>query len=93
LGLGNAATPSGIKAMQKLDDGSGKANFSAMMLLIINSLSIQLLPTTVIGLRESAGSANSSDIILPTILSSMLTCAFAITLVFLINKLKRKKKQ
>ena len=93
LGLGNAATPSGIKAMQCLDDGSGKANFSAIMLLVINSVSIQLLPTTVIGLRESAGSVNSSDIILPTILSSIITCIFAVSLVFLFNKIFKRKKQ
>lgn len=93
LGLGNAATPSGIKAMQHLDDGSGKANFSVIMLLVINSVSIQLLPTTVIGLRESAGSVNSSDIILPTILSSLITCFFAVSLVFLFNKLFKRKKQ
>ena len=93
LGLGNAATPSGISAMQKLDDGSGKASFSAIMLLVINSVSIQLLPTTIIGLRETAGSTNSTDIILPIIISSILTCAFAVVLVFLFNSFKRKKKQ
>lgn len=92
LGLGNASTPSGIKAMQKLDDGSTKASFSAIMLLVINSVSIQILPTTIIGLRESAGSKNSSDIILPIIISSILTCLFTVLLVFLINALKRKKK-
>lgn len=91
LGLGNASTPSGITAMQKLDDGSGKATFSAIMLLVINSVSIQLLPTTIIGLRESAGSQNSTDIILPIIISSVITCIFAIVLVFLFNCIKRKK--
>ncbi len=92
LGLGNAATPSGINAMQKLDDGSTKASFSAIMLLVINSVSIQFLPTTIIGLRESAGSTSSTDIILPTIISSLLTCTFAVFLVFLFSKFKRKGK-
>lgn len=91
LGLGNAATPSGIKAMQALDNGSGKITFSGIMLLVINSVSIQLLPTTVISLRENAGSLNSSDIILPTVISSLLTCIFAIFLVFLFKRLFRKK--
>ncbi len=91
LGLGNASTPSGISAMQKLDDGSQKASFSAIMLLVVNSVSIQLLPTTVIGLRQSAGSLCSTDIILPTIVSSLLTCVFAVLLVFLFSKFKRKK--
>lgn len=93
LGLGNASTPSGIKAMQELDDKSGKITFAGIMLLVINSCSIQLLPTTIIGLRENAGSVNSSDIILPTIISSFLTCTFAICLVFLLGKCKRRKMQ
>ena len=87
LGLGNASTPSGIKAMQALDDKSGKITFAGIMLLVINSVSIQLLPTTVIGLRENAGSVSSSDIILPTIISSLATCIFAILLVFLFKKI------
>ena len=80
-----------IKAMQELDDGSGKASFSAIMLLVINSVSIQLLPTTIIGLREKAGSTSSSDIILPIIISSLITCVFAVLLTRLFSKIKRKK--
>ena len=91
LGLGNAATPSGIKAMQELDNKSGKITFAGIMLLVINSVSIQLLPTTIIGLRESAGSANSTSIILPTIISSILTCIFAVVLVFLFNKIFKRR--
>ena len=91
LGLGNAATPSGIKAMELLDDKSQKATFSATMLIVINSVSIQLLPTTVIGLRESANSVNSTSIILPTIISSFLTATLAVCLVFLFTKLSKKK--
>lgn len=93
LGLGNASTPSGIKAMQELDDKSGKANFSMIMLLVVNSVSIQLLPTTIIGLRENAGSSNSSDIILPILISSFITCVFAISLVFLFSKIFKSKKE
>lgn len=92
LGLGNAATPSGIKAMQELDDKSGKITFAGIMLLVINSVSIQLLPTTIISLRENAGSVNSSDIILPTIISSLATCIFAIVLVFAFKKIFKRRK-
>ena len=92
LGLGNAATPMGIKAMQALDDKSGKANFAMIMLIVINTTSIQLLPTTVIGLRESAGSTNSSDIILPTLISTFITTVLGILLVHLINKIKTRSK-
>lgn len=96
LGLGNAATPMGIKAMQALDDGSGKANFAMIMLIVINATSIQLLPTTVIGLRASAGSENPSDIILPTLIVTFFTTLLGILLVHAIHKilgLKNKKRK
>lgn len=93
LGIGNAATPLGIKSMQALDDGSGKANYAMIMLIVVNATSIQLLPTTVIGLRANAGSANPADIILPTIIATFVTTALGILLVYLIDKLKRKAKK
>lgn len=91
LGLGNAATPMGIKAMQSLDDKSGRANFAMIMLVVINATSIQLLPTTVIGLRASAGSENPSDIILPTLIVTFCTTLLGIILVHAIDKFKRQK--
>ncbi len=92
LGLGNAATPMGIKAMQALDDKSGKANFAMIMLIVINTTSIQLLPTTVIGLREQAGSASASDIIIPTLIATFCTTMLGILLVNLIDKTKQKRR-
>ena len=90
LGLGNAATPMGIKAMQSLDDKSGKANFTIIMLIVLNATSIQLLPTTVIGLRTSAGSTNPSDIILPTLIVTFCTTLLGIILVHTIDKLSKR---
>ncbi|MGN1201621.1 MAG: nucleoside recognition domain-containing protein [Candidatus Caccovivens sp.] len=92
LGLGNAATPMGIKAMQALDDKSGKANFAIIMLIVINATSIQLLPTTVIGLRASAGSLNPADIILPTLLVTFCTTFLGIIVVHSIDKILHKKR-
>lgn len=84
LGMGNAATPAGIKAMKQLDDKSGKANFSMTMFMILSCCSIQLLPTTIMGLRTTAGSNNAADIILPILLSSIIstTCGIALGLIF-----------
>ncbi len=93
LGIGNAATPLGIKAMQALDDKSGKANFAMIMLIVVNATSIQLLPTTVIGLRASAGSANPADIIIPTLIVTFCTTVLGIFLVHQIDKLKRRKEE
>ena len=92
LGLGNAATPMGIRAMQALDDKTGKANFAMIMLVVVNATSIQLLPTTVIGLRERAGSTNPSDIILPTLIATFCTTILGIVLVHLIDRFKRKRR-
>lgn len=92
LGLGNAATPMGIKSMKALDDGSGKATFAIIMLIVINATSIQLLPTTIIGLRQSAGSANPADIIFPTLLVTIFTTVLGISLVIFIDKILKKIK-
>ena len=93
LGLGNASTPMGIKAMQRLDKGDTVASASMLMLLIINTTSIQLLPTTVIGLRETAGSISSADIILPTLISTFVTTAVGISLALLCEKVRQKRKK
>lgn len=66
MGLGNAATPIGIKAMkdmQSLNQQKHTATHSMCMFLVINTSSVQLIPATVIAIRSSAGSANPQDII------------------------------
>lgn len=93
LGIGNASTPMGIRAMNALDDKSGKANFAMIMLIVINATSIQLLPTTIIGLRTSAGSQNPADIIIPTLIATICTTLLGIFLVHTINRIKTKQKR
>ncbi len=72
LGLSNAATPFGIEAAKALSDGSGIANDDLCMLVVVNSASLQLIPTTVAALRASLGSAAPYDI---------LPCVWVTTLV------------
>ena len=96
LGLGSAATPFGIKAMQGLDKGSEYATKSMIMLVVVNSTGIQVLPTTVIGLRALAGSASPSCIIWPTILATFIPTFLGIFLVKLFyknSKIRAMKKQ
>jgi spore maturation protein A len=81
LGVGNAATPAGLEAireMKALSAGSTKATDDMCMLLVINCSSIQLLPTTVIALRQAAGSASPADILLPALLASLGAALFGI---------------
>ena len=91
LGLGNAATPSAIEAMKGLDKRTGKITNAMTMLMVLNCLSFQLLPTTIIGLRISSGSANASSIIFPTIFTSLATGFITIALLKLIFKFANKK--
>lgn len=93
LGLGNAATPYGIRAMKGMDDGSGVATRPMIMLMVLNATSIQLLPTTTIGLRAAAGSASPADIILPTLIATFITCLTGICLVLLCGKIFGRRKK
>lgn len=92
LGMGNASTPSGIKAMQMLDDGSSKASPSMVMLMLINSMSLQIIPTTLIGMRVAYKSVDPANIILPIIITSFFSTLVGVMLVKLIYRKKRAKK-
>lgn len=95
LGMGNACTPMGIKAMNGLDklNKTQVASTAMIMLMVINATSIQILPTTIIGLRANYGSTTSSDIILPSIIATTLTTILGIVLVKLFSKIKFKSKK
>lgn len=73
MGLSNAATPFGIKAMeelQRINPDKDRASDYMVTFLIINSACIQLLPTTVMSIRAGFKSQNPAEIILPTILTT-----------------------
>jgi spore maturation protein A len=81
LGLGNAATPMGIKAMQELQKLNGdKTVASADMctLLALNTASITLIPTTLIAIRMNFGSANPTEIVGTTLLATLIATTAAI---------------
>lgn len=82
LGVGNAATPSAIAAIKEMEHGE-KLSRAGAMLFVVNATSVQLIPTTVIGLRASFGSVNPSDIIVPNFLATVITSIVGIALVFI----------
>lgn len=99
LGMGSAATPLGIKAIESMNkDNPNKSTvtYPMTMLIIICCTVFQFLPTSIMGLMSSAGSKNPSAIVIPSILSSLLSTISGIILVKLYNffstKLKRRKK-
>ena len=81
LGLGNAATPFGIRAMQELDrlnPHKGTATNAMALFLAINTSSVTLLPTGVIALRDAAGSTNAAGILPTTLFATICSTAVAI---------------
>ena len=75
LGLGNAATPAGIRAAGRLRDprDPARATDALCRLVVMNTASIQLLPTTVAAVRQSAGCATPFDILPCVWVSSILS--------------------
>ena len=80
LGVGGAATPAGLAAMQKMAraNPNGQASDAMILFLVVNTSSVQLLPTTMIALRAQAGAANPADIVLPTLLATAVSTACGI---------------
>lgn len=76
LGLGNAATPMGIRAATRMAEGcNGVASNELCRLVVLNTASVQLLPTTVAALRSAAGSETPLDILPAVWLSSLISVA------------------
>ena len=74
LGLGNAATPLGIEAVRRMERKSpGTASDAMCMLVVCNTASIQLIPTTVASVRAAAGSSSPFDILPAVWLASALS--------------------
>ena len=93
LGLGNAATPMAISAIKLMDDGSGRASVDMIMLTVISATSLQILPTTVIGMRATAGSVNPADFLFPSLVATVLSTVIGIIGVKLCSKIFDRKRK
>ena len=89
LGLGNAATPMGLKAVSLMDKGRGNATDEMCRLIVINTASIQLIPSTAAALRASLGSAAPFDILVPVWLSSAASVTVGIGAAYLLRLSQR----
>lgn len=81
FGLGNAATPLGIKAMEQLKElngGKDHASRSMVTFLAINTASITIIPTTVIAIRMNYNSVSPTDIVGPTLVATIISAIGAI---------------
>lgn len=97
LGLGNAATPLGIEAMHRLQDNNPlkkTASNHMVTFVVLNTASIQIIPTTIAGLRSKYGAASPMDVMPAIWIASIATLivGLAINYIFLLKPKKGKKK-
>lgn len=90
LGLANAATPLGLKAMEELQRANphpDTASDAQVTFLALNTACITVVPATMIGVRVSLGSAQPTEIVLPTVLASLCATLVAVTAARLLRRL------
>ena len=90
FGLGNAATPLGIKAMQELDTlnkDKGTITFEMMIFIVLNTASIQLIPFSVIGILAAYGADNPAEIVLPVLIATAISAVAALFILFTFRKI------
>ncbi len=92
LGISGAATPYGVKTAQLLDK-TDNAEYSSAMFFVLNATSLQILPSSLVAVRVSLGSASPADIIIPTLLVSVFSTILAATLVRLFIPYKKMEKE
>ncbi len=95
LGLGNAATPLGLKAMQTLQqkNNNKKALTDTMaMFIVLNTASLQIIPTTVISIRASLNSTDPTKIIVPVWIATISAAVAGISAIKIFSKIEEKKK-
>ena len=88
LGISGAATPYGVRTAQLLDR-TENAEFSSAMFFVLNATSLQLLPTSLVAVRVAMGSGAPTDIILPTLITSVFSTALGVLLVLVFIKPKK----
>lgn len=94
LGLGNAATPLGLKAMetmQRKNEQKDKLTDEMAMLIVLNTASLQIIPTTVIAIRTSLGSSNPTKIIVPVWIATLTAAITAVLATKFFIKLEKRK--
>ncbi|WP_124098529.1 nucleoside recognition domain-containing protein [Ruminococcus sp. Marseille-P6503] len=94
LGIGNAATPLGIKAMREIlrEEKAAYTTRSVAMLVLLNTASIQILPVTISALRLKYGAAAPWDCTAPILLNSMISLAFGTAAVYILFAKKKALK-
>ena len=87
LGLGNASTPMGISAINSMNEGKPYASTNMIMLVVISATSLQLIPSTVIGMRIAHGSTAPTAFLIPCMVSTVASTIIGVVLVKICSKI------
>lgn len=87
LGLGNASTPMGVSAINSMYDGKPYASTNMIMLTVISATSLQLIPSTVIGMRITRGSTAPAAFLPASVISTVVSTVFGVALVKILSKI------
>lgn len=96
LGLGNASTPLGIKAMNELkkeQNADKTATRNMIMLVVMNTASVQFFPSTIAAIRASYGSTAPADIVPCVWIVSLIALGVSVTTVFAADKISSRRKK
>lgn len=96
LGLGNAATPLGLKAMKSMQKENKKKDTltdSMITFIVLNTASLQIIPTTVIAIRSSMGSNNPTSIVFPVWISTICAATAGIIATKVLIRFSKKGKK
>lgn len=94
LGLGSAATPAGLKAMnelQKENHQKEEASEAMITFLVLNTAGVTIIPTTILAMRVMYNSQNPSEIILPAVMATAISSISGLTLDYIIRKRRGNK--
>ena len=90
LGLDNAATPLGLKAMKELQEINPKKNTASnaqIMFLVLNTSALTIIPISIIALRAAAGAANPADVFLPLLLTTFFSTLAGLIAVSIVQRI------
>ena len=93
LGLGNASTPLGIAAMRELSDGSDNATDDMILLVVLNTASLQIIPATAAALRAANGAVKPFDILPCVWIVSVYAAAVAVIAAKVMGLISRKREK
>lgn len=92
FGAGNSATVFSLKAMERLDEENGRSPYASNAMCMFTAVTmsmVQLVPVTIIKIRNDQGSADSGDIIIPSILAGLVSMAVSILVCKLFERKQR----